>query len=162
MFQYTLWAGRREGQFVAHCIYFMATDFKQISDSPYCLIICLGGWAIYEMLALQLLKQCAISATFISQPPKWSRSAISNLWIENKCWKKEHLQICVVSIPSLKCIYKCSRQSRQMSAQNTATSLIFSITKTLSMKSASLKEISESVSFFLVFCLFFPDMQIKV
>lgn len=49
--------GGREGQFVVHCIYFMATDFKQISDYPYCLIICLGGWAIYEMLAFQMLKQ---------------------------------------------------------------------------------------------------------
>lgn len=68
------WKG--EGWFVVHCIYFMATDFKQISDSPYCLIICLGGWAIYELLALQLLKQCTISAPFISQPPKFSRSAI--------------------------------------------------------------------------------------
>lgn len=38
-----------------------------------------------------------------------------------------------------------------MSAQNIATSLIFFITKALSMKSVSLKEISESVVFHFCF-----------
>lgn len=82
MFQYRLrgggWGGM-DGAFVVHCIYFMATDFKQISDYPYCLIICLGGWAIYEMLAFQMLEQYALNAVFINQPPKCRRLAVSNL-----------------------------------------------------------------------------------
>lgn len=48
-----------------------------------------------------------------------------------------------------------------MSAQNIATSLIFFITKALSMKSASLKEISESVFHFFVLFIF-SDMQTQV
>lgn len=121
MFQYMLWGGgggERKGEFVVRCIYFMATDFKQISDYPYCLIICLGGWAIYEMLAFQMLEQCALNAVFINQPPKCSTLAVSNLWIQNKCWRKEHLQSCVVSITSLKCIYKWSRQRSKCLQKN--------------------------------------------
>ena len=46
-----------------------------------------------------------------------------------------------------------------MSAQNIATSLIFFITKALSMKSASLEEISESVFFHFFVLFIFSDMQ---
>lgn len=63
------WRVRREGEFVVHSIYFMATDFKQISDYPYCLIICLGGWAICEMLAFQMLEQCALNVYSKTSPP---------------------------------------------------------------------------------------------
>lgn len=165
MFQYMLWSGGwggRKGEFVVYCIYFMATDFKQISDYPYCLIICLGGWAIYEMLAFQMLEQCALNAVFKSQPPKCSTLAASNLWIQNKCWRKEHLQSCVVSITSLKCIYKWSRQRSKCLQKNCYFINIFFITKALPMKSASLKEISESVVFHLRVLFIFTDMQMQV
>lgn len=49
-----------------------------------------------------------------------------------------------------------------MSAQNIATSLIFFITKILSMKSVSLKEINESVVFHFSVLFIFPDMQMQV
>lgn len=49
-----------------------------------------------------------------------------------------------------------------MSAQNIATSLIFFITKALSMKSVSLKEISESVVFHFCVLFIFPAMQTQV
>ena len=50
-----------------------------------------------------------------------------------------------------------------MSAQSIATSLIFFfITKALSMKSVSLKEISESVVFHFCVLFIFPDTQMQV
>lgn len=49
-----------------------------------------------------------------------------------------------------------------MSAENTATSLIFFITKALCMKSVSLKEISESVVFHFCVLFIFSDRQMQV
>lgn len=79
MCQYTLWGGRREGRFVVHCIYFMATDFKQISDSPYCLIICLGGWAIYELLAFAAAETMCYKCPIHKPAPQIRQISHSNL-----------------------------------------------------------------------------------
>lgn len=49
-----------------------------------------------------------------------------------------------------------------MSAQNITTSLIFFITKALSMKSVSQKEITESVVFHFCVLFIFSDMQTQV
>lgn len=156
------WRVRREGEFVVHSIYFMATDFKQISDYPYCLIICLGGWAICEMLAFQMLEQCALNVYSKTSPPQLSTLAVSNLWIQNKCWRKEHLQSCVVSITSLKCIYKWSRQRSKCLQKNCYFINIFFYYKGTSYESASLEEIRESVVFHLHVLFIFTDMQMQV
>lgn len=64
-------------------------------------------WVVSIAAAETMYYKCPIH----KPAPQIQQISHSNLWIQNKCSRKEHLQSCVASITSLKHIYKQSRQS---------------------------------------------------